>query len=77
MKIQILGSGCAKCKMLFETFKDVIAETGCDCELEKVEDINQIVAMGVLMTPGVVIDGKVVAKGKMLSKDEVKALLEK
>jgi small redox-active disulfide protein 2 len=75
MKIEILGSGCAKCTSLYESFKAVIAELGVECELEKVGDINKIVAMGVMMTPGVVKDGKVVAKGKMLSKPEIVALL--
>lgn len=75
MKIQILGSGCSKCVSLYESFKSVIAELGIECELEKVSDINQIVAMGVMMTPGVVKDGKVVAKSKMLSKPEIVALL--
>lgn len=75
-KIQILGAGCAKCKMLYQTFADVIAEEKIDAELEKVEDINRIVAMGVIMTPGVAIDGVVVSKGKSLSKAEVLTLLK-
>lgn len=74
--IEVLGSGCAKCKMQYETVLKAVEELDSDAVASKVEDIAQIVAAGVLMTPALRIDGKVVASGKLLSLAEVKALLE-
>lgn len=75
MKIQVLGSGCPKCKTLTERVEGVVAELGLDCEIEKVTEINEIVKLGVMMTPGLVIDGDVKSTGKLLSVEDIKALL--
>ncbi len=75
MKIQVLGSGCPKCKTLTERVESAVAELGLDCEIEKVTDINEIVKLGVMMTPGLVIDGDVKSTGKLLSVEDIKALL--
>ena len=75
MKIEVLGTGCAKCKTLLEVVKEALAKKGGFHSVEKVEDIQKIIDYGVISTPGLVIDGKVVSSGKLLSVDEVLALM--
>ncbi len=75
MKIQILGTGCPKCKTLTENAEKAAKEMGLDCHIEKVTDINDILAFGVMMTPALAIDGEVKSAGKVLSPDEIKKLL--
>jgi len=62
-KIKVLGTGCANCKTTMKLIEEVAAETGNDIQLEKVEDMQAIMAYGVMSTPGVVIDEKVVHAG--------------
>ncbi|MDD2478352.1 MAG: nitrophenyl compound nitroreductase subunit ArsF family protein [Victivallaceae bacterium] len=71
MKVQILGSGCDKCKKLAANTKLAAEQHNIACEIEKVEDINKITEYGVMMTPALVIDGKSVSVGKVLSADEI------
>ena len=61
--IKVLGSGCRNCNTTAELINDVAREKGLDVSVEKVEDIGQIMAYGVMSTPGVVIDGEVVHAG--------------
>lgn len=75
MKIQILGTGCPKCKKLTETADAAAKELGIEYEIEKVEDITEILKFGVMMTPGLVVDGNVKVVGRVPSKDEVKKML--
>ena len=75
-KIQILGTGCPKCKKLTENAETAAEELGIEYELEKVTDINDIMNFGVMMTPALVVDGEVKSAGKALSADEIKGLLE-
>ncbi len=75
MKISVLGTGCPKCTRLYETAREAIEAMQLDAELEKVTDIQRIMAHGVMMTPALVIDGEVKVAGKVPSLDEVKALL--
>ncbi|MBD3790235.1 MAG: TM0996/MTH895 family glutaredoxin-like protein [Campylobacterales bacterium] len=75
MKIEILGTGCAKCKALEEATKQAVAKSGTFAQIEKVEDIMKIMEYGVMSTPGLVIDGKVVSTGKLLSVDEIVNLM--
>ncbi len=74
-KIQILGTGCAKCKALTENAHKAVELAGVDAEIEKVEDIKEIMKFNVLMTPGLVIDGEVKAAGRVLSPEDIKKLL--
>ena len=74
-KIQILGTGCAKCTMLADNIKKIADSLGIEYELEKVEDITKIIEFGVMMTPGLVVDGVVKASGKVPKDDEIKNLL--
>lgn len=74
-KIQILGPGCPKCEELAKRTEEAAKSLGIQYELEKVKDINQITAMGVMMTPALVVDGQVKTIGKVPSLEELKGLL--
>ncbi len=76
MKIQILGTGCPKCKLLEEHAEAAAKELGLSYEIEKITDIGKIVQLGVMMTPGLAVDGKVLSSGKVLSTDAIKKLLQ-
>ena len=75
MKIEVLGTGCAKCVTLEKVVKEAVAKSGKFAQIEKVDDIMKIMEYQVVSTPGLVIDGKVVSTGKLLSVDEVLALI--
>ncbi len=75
MKIEVLGTGCAKCITLEKVVKEAIAKSGKFVQFEKVDDIMKIMEYQVVSTPGLVIDGKVVSTGKVLSVDEVLAYI--
>ncbi len=75
MKLQVLGTGCPKCKKLAEQTEQAAEELGLDYELEKVTDINAIMQMGVMMTPALAVDGQVKVTGKVPSVDEIKQLI--
>jgi len=73
--IEILGTGCPKCKKLTELTMEAAAQLNMECNIEKVEDIQKIMAYGVMMTPALVVDGKVKLTGKVPSVDELKKLI--
>lgn len=75
MKIQILGTGCPKCRKLAENAEAAAKALQLDCQIEKVTDINQITAFGVMMTPALAVDGVVRLVGKASSVDELKVVL--
>ncbi len=75
MKLQILGTGCAKCNALTQATEQAARALGLPYELEKVTDLKQIMAFGVMITPALVVDGKVKVSGKVPSVDELKQLL--
>jgi len=75
MKIQILGTGCAKCNALMTATEKAAQALGLQYELEKVIDLKQIMAFGVMTTPALVVDDKVKVSGKVPSVDELKKLL--
>ncbi len=76
MEIQILGPGCARCEKTAKVVKEVVAETGTDARVEKVTDMMQIAAHGVVSTPAVLVDGVVKSAGKIPKKDEVAGWLK-
>lgn len=76
MKIEILGTGCAKCKALEKVVHEAVVKVGGFHEVKKVEDIVEIMKYNVVSTPGLVIDGAVKSTGKLLSVDEVIALMQ-
>ena len=74
-KIQILGTGCSKCKKLEDNVRDAVKSLALDCEVEKVTDIQEIMKFGILMTPGLVIDGRVISSGRILNIKEITGIL--
>jgi small redox-active disulfide protein 2 len=76
MKVQILGSGCPKCKALEANAREAVTELGVQAEVEKVTDIEAIMAMGVMMTPALAIDGEVKSVGRVLTKDQISGFLK-
>ena len=75
MNIQVLGTGCAKCKSLEKAVREVVAQNNIDATVSKVEDIMEIMKFNVMNTPALVVDGKVVVKGRVPSNDELKQIL--
>ena len=76
IKIQILGTGCPKCKKLAENVEEAMKEMGEEYDIEKVTEINEIMKFGVMMTPALAVDGEVKVVGKVASPDEIKGMLE-
>ena len=74
-KLQILGTGCAKCAALMANTEAAAKELGIAYQLEKVSELKQIMAFGVMMTPALVVDGVVKVVGKVPSPKEIKPLL--
>ena len=74
-KIQILGTGCPKCKKLAEAAEEAAKSLGVPYSLEKVTDINDIIGFGVMTTPALAVDGKVVLVGRVPSAEDIKKLL--
>ncbi len=76
MKIEILGTGCPKCKKTEKIVRQIVDELGKNIEIVKVEDLQQIIDRGVMMTPAVTVDGEVKIVGHVPSPKEIKKLLE-
>ena len=76
MKIEILGTGCSKCNELEAKVKQAVAASGKFVQIEKVSDLQKIMAYGVMSTPGLVIDGTVKTTGRVPSVEEIRALIE-
>ena len=74
-KIQILGTGCPKCRKLAENAETAAKEMGIEHQIEKVTDINEIMKFGIMMTPALAVDGQVKIVGKVLSPEQIKQLL--
>ena len=77
MKIEILGMGCPKCKMLYKNAQAAVKEVGIEAEVIKIEDMDKITSYGVMMTPALVINGEVKTSGKVSSSEEIKKWLKK
>ena len=75
-KIQILGTGCPKCKKLAENADAAAKALGIEYELEKVTNINDIMAFGVMIMPALAVDGQVKITGKVPSAEEIKTLIQ-
>ena len=74
-KVQVLGTGCPKCKKLFEMAQQAVKEATIEAEVTKVEDINEIMKFGVMMTPALVVDGQVKVMGRVPRNDEIREML--
>jgi small redox-active disulfide protein 2 len=75
MKMQILGTGCPKCKKLEENARAAVQQLGAECEVEKITSLKEIMSYGVMMTPGLAINGKLLSSGKVLPVEEIVSLL--
>ncbi|MCP5519572.1 MAG: TM0996/MTH895 family glutaredoxin-like protein [Verrucomicrobiales bacterium] len=75
MQLLVIGPGCTKCKTLAQFTEQAVQELGVDAEINKVTDLNQIMALGVMMTPALAINGTVKVVGKVPSVGELKSLL--
>ena len=76
MKIEILGSGCAKCKSVEKLVRNIVEELGIQADILKVEDLQEIVNRGIMMTPAVFIDGEAKIVGRVPTADELRKLLQ-
>ena len=76
-KIQILGTGCSRCKRLMENAEKAAAELGENYEVIKVTDLKEILNFGIMVTPALAVDNEVKSTGKVLSPEEIKALISK
>ncbi len=74
-KIQILGTGCARCQQLTANAEKAVQELGIAVEIEKVTEIKEILKFQILMTPGLAIDGKVKSAGRVPSPEEIREML--
>lgn len=75
-KIEVLGTGCAKCNKLEETARKAAEELGVEYEVVKVKDINDIMSYGVMITPALVVNGVVKVAGKVPAVEEVKKMIQ-
>lgn len=77
MEIKVLGTGCANCKTLEKSVYNALAELNIDADVQKVEDIQKIMAYGIMRTPALVINEKVALSGRVPSVKELKEIIEK
>jgi small redox-active disulfide protein 2 len=75
-KIQILGTGCAKCNALAANVKEAAAVLGEAVEIEKVTELSEFASFGCMSTPGLAIDGELVAQGKLLKPEQIMKLIQ-
>mgnify|MGYP000860820506 CR=1 FL=1 len=77
MKIEVMGTGCAKCKSLLKNVQKAVEESGTEAEIIKVDSIQEIMDRGVMMTPALYIDGKSVLTGRTATVEEIKRMLKR
>ena len=77
MNIKVLGEGCEKFSQLYENTKEAVKELGIDAEIEKIEDLIEIVKLGVLSAPSLMVDGEILVSGQTTSVKRIKKLLQK
>ena len=76
MKIEVLGTGCAKCKRLEENVRKAVKEAGVQAEIVKIEDLDMIIGKGIMMTPALIINGEEKAVGRVPGVDEIVRMLK-
>ncbi|HOR32776.1 MAG TPA: thioredoxin family protein [Syntrophales bacterium] len=76
MKVEVLGTGCAKCKRLTKNAEAAIKELGIEAELVKVDDITEIMDRGVMLTPALAVDGELKVSGRVADVKEIKEILQ-
>ena len=76
MDIKVIGAGCDKCDAMYDAVGRAVADLGLDATVEKVEDLVEIVRLGVMQSPALRVDGRVVSAGRVLKPKEARRLLE-
>lgn len=76
MDIKVIGTGCEKCGKLYNNVVDALKELGCEAEVQRVDDLLEIVKLGVMTAPSLMVDGKLVVSGRVAKKDEIIRLLK-
>lgn len=76
MNIKVIGTGHDKCDTVYENVIEAVNELGIQAEIEKIEDLLDIVKLGVMTSPSLMIDGKLVSAGNVLNKKQIMKLLE-
>ncbi len=76
MKLEILGSGCTKCKRMYDNVNEAVKKADLQAEVIKVEDLNEIVTRGILMTPSLFVDGEEVVAGRVPTVNEIIEILK-
>ncbi len=77
MNIKVIGTGCDKCDQLYENTKSAIEELDLNANIEKVEDLMEMVKLGVMSSPSLMVDGKLVVSGRIVSKEKIIELISK
>ncbi len=77
VKIEVMGTGCAKCKSLLKNVEKAVAESSISAEVIKIDSIQEIMDRGVMMTPALYIDGKSVMMGRTATVEEIKRMIKK
>ena len=73
--VEVLGTGCMKCKRLMKNVETAVKESGIDVEVKKVEDITEIMDRGVMLTPALAVDGEIKVSGRVADVAEIKRIL--
>lgn len=76
VKIEVLGTGCMKCKRLMKNVETAVKELGIDAEIKKVDDITEIMDRGVMLTPALAVDGEMKISGRVGDVKEIKEILK-
>ena len=76
MEILVVGTGCASCDKVYADTREAVKELGLAAEVRKVEDLVEMVRMGIMSVPALVLDGRTISAGRTISKNQIKALLE-
>ena len=76
MKIEVLGTGCMKCKRLLKNVEVAVQELGIAAEIKKVDDITEIINRGVMLTPALAVDGEMKVSGRVADVEELKEILK-
>lgn len=76
MNIKVIGTGCEKCDKLYANVQEAVNMMGCEAQVEKIEDLMEIVKLGVMTSPSLMIDGKLVVSGRIAKPAEILKLLK-
>lgn len=75
MNIKVIGTGCEKCDKLYANVQEAVDKVGCEAEIEKIEDLMEIIKLGVMTSPSLIVNGKLVASGRVPKTEEIVKLI--